>query len=91
MLEKMNTWQTAYEQLQEILNKCIELWWKPWWWEYLTISKGKPKTINLIEDRKNATAGQTRESRKYRTMIMWPMTAQEKVEYFVKNARIPTP
>lgn len=23
----MNTWQTVYEQLQEILNKCIELWW----------------------------------------------------------------
>ena len=36
--------------------------------EYMFIlSKGKPKTINLIEDRKNATAGQTRESRKYRT------------------------
>lgn len=36
--------------------------------EYMFIfSKGKPKTINLIEDRINATAGQTRESRKYRT------------------------
>ena len=23
----MNTWQTVYEQLQEIVNKCIELWW----------------------------------------------------------------
>ena len=22
----MNTWQTVYEQLQEMLNKCIELW-----------------------------------------------------------------
>lgn len=21
------TWQTVYEQLQEILNKCIDLWW----------------------------------------------------------------
>lgn len=28
---KENPWQTVYEQLQEILNKCIELWWKPWW------------------------------------------------------------
>lgn len=36
--------------------------------EYMFIfSKGKPKTINLIEDRINETAGQTRESRKYRT------------------------
>jgi len=25
----MNTWQTVYKQLQEILNKCIELWWNP--------------------------------------------------------------
>ena len=24
--EKENTWQTVYEQLQEILHKCIELW-----------------------------------------------------------------
>ena len=28
--EKENTWQTVYEQLQEILNKCIELWWRKW-------------------------------------------------------------
>lgn len=36
--------------------------------EYMFIlSKGKPKTINLLDDRINATAGQTRESRKYRT------------------------
>lgn len=36
--------------------------------EYMFIlSKGKPKTINLIEDRINTTAGQVRESRKYRT------------------------
>lgn len=24
------TWQTVYEQLQEIVNKCIELWWRKW-------------------------------------------------------------
>lgn len=36
--------------------------------EYMfVLSKGKPKTINLLEDRPNATAGQTRKSRKYRT------------------------
>lgn len=36
--------------------------------EYMFIfSKGKPKTINLLEDRENTTAGQIRESRKYRT------------------------
>ena len=36
--------------------------------EYMFIfSKGKPKTINLIEDRVNTTAGQVRNSRKYRT------------------------
>ena len=29
--EKETTWQTVYEQLQEMLNKCIELWWKPNW------------------------------------------------------------
>ncbi len=26
-MKENNTWQTVYEQLQEILNKCIELWW----------------------------------------------------------------
>jgi site-specific DNA-methyltransferase (adenine-specific) len=36
--------------------------------EYMFVfSKGKPKTINLIEDRINTTAGQVRESRKYRS------------------------
>lgn len=36
--------------------------------EYMfVLSKGKPKTVNLLEDRPNATAGQTRKSRKYRT------------------------
>lgn len=36
--------------------------------EYMFVfSKGKPKTVHLIADRKNTTAGQTRESRKYRT------------------------
>jgi site-specific DNA-methyltransferase (adenine-specific) len=35
--------------------------------EYMFVfSKGKPKTINLLDDRPNATAGQTRKSRKYR-------------------------
>ena len=35
--------------------------------EYMFIfSKGKPKTVHLLEDRENATAGQTRKSRKYR-------------------------
>lgn len=36
--------------------------------EYMFVfSKGKPKTTNLLADRPNATAGQTRKSRKYRT------------------------
>lgn len=36
--------------------------------EYMFVfSKGKPKTTNLLEDRPNATAGQTRKTRKYRT------------------------
>lgn len=35
--------------------------------EYMFVfSKGKPKTVNLIEDRENTTAGQTRNSRRYR-------------------------
>lgn len=35
--------------------------------EYMfVLSKGKPKTVNLLDDRPNATAGQTRKSRKYR-------------------------
>lgn len=24
----MDTWQTVYKQLQELLNECIKLWWK---------------------------------------------------------------
>lgn len=28
----MNTWQTVYEQLQEFLKQCIDMWWSPEWW-----------------------------------------------------------
>ena len=30
----MTTWKTVYEQLQEILIECLELWWKPMWHEW---------------------------------------------------------
>jgi len=39
------TWQTVYEQLQEFLNECIELWWnsKYFYWN-------DPKKISLMLD-----------------------------------------
>ena len=45
--EKEVTWQTVYEQLQEIVNKCIELWWKPRWKEMLWINYSIIRTIRV--------------------------------------------
>ena len=111
----MNTWQTVYEQLQEILNKCIELWWnkelfsewcyvlEDWvynnkWWRIPIYSFHDifSKDSGLIEFIEWKVRDGISNKRRRNTIIllqyrsMSSLTAEEKVEYFTKNARVPT-
>ena len=111
----MNTWQIVYEQLQEILNKCIELWWnkelfsewcyvlEDWvynnkWWRIPIYSFHDifSKDSGLIEFIEWKVRDGISNKRRRNTIIllqyrsMSSLTAEEKIEYFVKNARVPT-
>lgn len=117
---------TKYEQLQEFLNKCIELWWKPRWYENIIINNNKKNELWLFMNTKLwhrvknysihdifskesglmefvgweiepdheeiyiSESGRYVENNEYHYMIMWPMTAEMKVEYFLQNALLPT-
>ena len=101
--EKENTWQTVYEQLQEILHKCIELW---------RLNKIFDKWCYVLEDwvyrdkwripmfsfhdlfSKDSGIMEFVEWRIWDVLDnyleMADKTAEHKVYYFVKNAIIPT-
>lgn len=55
--------------------------------EYMFVfSKGKPKTINLIRDKKNAMAGSSRNNARYRTKEGWSKPVAWKIaEYGIRN------
>lgn len=114
-----------YKQLQNILNKCIEKWWKPRWKQDISLIKLTKKFIVLLiitvrwkvqdnywihdlfskdswllEQFEWNVKGDTnifysslkplwrvkRSDCIY--MVMWPMTAEEKVKYFIDNVTI---
>ena len=101
--EKEVTWQTVYEQLQEMLNKCIELW---------RLNKIFDKWCYVLEDwvyrdkwripmfsfhdlfSKDSGIMEFVEWRIWDVLDnyleMADKTAEHKVYYFVKNAIIPT-
>lgn len=110
----MNTWQTVYEQLQEMLNKCIELWWKPKnkqsrykdyiseivtdmdFYEYTELAhilfskdSGLMEFVNRKNDTYTISRNKDKKTSEYFYMVMWIMTAEEKCNYFVENARVP--
>ena len=128
----MNTWQTVYEQLQEILNKCIELWlnkelfskWcyvlEDWvynnkWWripiysyhdlfskdswlmEFVEWKEEKDHRWNKKEIAINpdivwcvADVSYRQKNVEYHYMIMSHLTSEQKIQYFLDNAIIPT-
>lgn len=116
----MNTWQTAYEQLQEILNKCIELWWRVnnidiykeckifndyaiyyiennWYnksglYSYHHLFSKDSGLMEFVEWKEpdNQVHMILWWLEKYNYMMMWPMTAEEKIRYFLDNVIIPT-
>jgi len=98
----MNTWQTVYEQLQEILNKCIELWWNYCYLnEYLECNKEwllNEDLIPLISYHelfsKDSGLMEFVEWQRWKWddnyYDMANMTAEEKCKYFVNSAIIPT-
>lgn len=125
LYEKETTWQTVYEQLQEILNKCIIEWrWYRFIEEYLYCtptglrnndvhSKYYNELISYHElfskdsgimeyvewevPKKQYLSKDTEMESIYMEfvlldhyMIMWPMTAEQKIQYFLDNAIIPT-
>jgi len=50
-IKENTTWQTVYEQLQEILNKCIEMWWIPRWhpyFDYITLYNDEDDDVKNI-------------------------------------------
>ena len=118
---------TIYKQLEDILNKCIEKWWRPifdcvysdiywvyyerWDWErmieksiemhwlfskdsglmefvewndnwYRIVQQDAEDTDHEYTKKYSSETG-------YNYMIMWPMTADEKIQYFISNAIIP--
>jgi hypothetical protein len=36
-----------YEQLQKILNECIELWWKPRWYDFIWLNYSIIRTLRV--------------------------------------------
>jgi len=127
---------TNYEQLQEFLNKCIELGWKPRGRKMKKVSAMTDKFIIFVtKETKEYISQQDFEYHslfsidswllgfinwkrqlndiiltpwydnkwyinvnktlswgmpEYHYMIMWPMTAEEKITYFLENALLPT-
>lgn len=121
----------VYEQLQEFLNKCLELWWKPFWIEsskrwkidmlanicfsYRDDEYNKGKSyITSYHELFSVDSGimefvEWKESEyldykridtpkdywydtdwQYHVMIMWPMTVDLKIDYFLENTLLPT-
>ena len=121
-----------YEKLQDILNKCIEKWWKPRWseniirieyrqyndynaefrmvknwslwevwyivWTHDLLSKDSwlMEFVKRKEDNRTVvifhfleaslqSAEHVCYSWDYYYIIMWPMTAKEKMQYFINN------
>lgn len=114
-----------YEQLQEFLNKCIELGWKPteekidsnalcketyicfyyYWVHQLTLSyhdlfSKDSGLMEFVEWKESEYLDYKRIDTpkdywydtdwQYHVMIMWPMTADEKITYFLENTLLPT-
>ena len=112
-----------YEKLQEFLNKCIELGWKPWnlvnkYYIYITdrvvlhtnesfigmqdfgfheLFSKDSWLMEFVEWEHDSTINRITVhwvtimdyDVKYNYMIMWEMTAEEKIEYFLENALLP--
>ncbi len=116
-----------YEQLQKILNECIELWYinkkRPfdefictenyitnevefWLYDAHKIRKysyhdlfSKDSGIMEFVERTNTNDWKVPEIDKFKIRwlfnanypyeTMWPMTAQEKIQYFISNAIVP--
>ena len=128
------TWQTVYEQLQEFLNECIELWWKPYWRDniekfvyrkyldynaqFRMIKKWDPWEVSYVVWVHDILSmwsllvefvNRNIQHEWYLTVhehwwfmydiksqtdiayaIMWNMIEEEKVQYFLANAKLPT-
>jgi len=109
-----------YEQLQEFLNKCIEMWWKPrgfdwncfkyftcdseWWgslcngdwFSYHDLFSVDSGLMSFVKrDKENQEGDELfKKGKAYYANIemrmMWPMTKEEKIKYFLENALFPT-
>lgn len=139
--KEQTTWQTVYEQIQEIIDKCVVLWyycelvdqyishptitcseswitvsdgyWSwPFYFSYHDLFSKDSGIMEFVEwkDIKEEIAcnvkrcwdwldcdwsvSWTSSDRNVRTsyhyMTMWPMTAEQKVHYFVNNAIVPS-
>ncbi len=128
----------VYEQLQEFLNKCLELWWKPRgyekWFDFISMAIANKEWVYIdkhiyflciiwwdnkyyelsFHDLFSKDSGlmefvEWKESEyldykridtpkdywydtdwQYHVMIMWPMTVDLKIDYFLENTLLPT-